>query len=270
MMWADAGIALAASAGAIAVCVLLLWVLSIALHDVSIVDIFWAPGFAVAAWAAHLSTTGATPHGWIAAILTTVWGLRLGIYLLWRNGGHGEDPRYTAFINHLGPEKRHWISLTRVFGLQGLVMWVVATPVVLAQVGSGHDGAASAGLGPIAWAGIAIWVAGFLFETIGDWQLVRFKKNPANAGQVMDRGLWRYTRHPNYFGDSCVWWGLFLIACDNPWALITIVSPMLMTFFLIKRTGKALLERRLKRSKPGYEAYIRRTSGFFPLPPKSS
>ena len=117
---------------------------------------------------------------------------------------------------------------------------------------------------------MAIWIAGFLFETVGDWQLARFKKDPANAGQVMDRGLWRYTRHPNYFGDACVWWGLFLIACNNPWALITIASPVLMTFFLIKRTGKALLERRLKRSKPGYEAYIRRTSGFFPLPPKSS
>ena len=158
MMWAGAGIALAAAAGAITVCVLLLWLLSIALHDVSIVDIFWGPGFVVAAWVAHFSLAGATPHGWVVAILTSIWGLRLGVYLLWRNAGHGEDPRYTAFINHLGPEKRHWISLTRVFGLQGIVMWVVAWPVILAQVGAADVGQASVGegltsLSAVAWNG---------------------------------------------------------------------------------------------------------------------
>lgn len=269
MMWAEAGIALAASAGAIAICVMLLWLLSITLRDVSIVDIFWGPGFVVAAWAAHLSAAGTPPHGWVAVVLTTIWGLRLGVYLLWRNAGHGEDPRYTAFINHLGPEKRHRTSLTRVFGLQGMVMWVVAWPVILAQVGRTQEPADTGSLGIVVWIGIAVWITGFLFETVGDWQLARFKNNPANAGKVMDRGLWRYTRHPNYFGDACVWWGLFLIACDNPWAVITIISPVMMTFFLVKRTGKALLERRLKRSKPDYDDYIQRTSGFFPLPPKS-
>ena len=123
-------------------------------------------------------------------------------------------------------------------------------------------------LGVAAWAGIALWTIGFLFEAIGDWQLARFRADPANQGKVMDRGLWRYTRHPNYFGDACVWWGLFLIACDNVWGLVTIVSPVAITWLLINRTGKALLERRLKRSKPDYEAYIRRTSGFVPWPPK--
>jgi steroid 5-alpha reductase family enzyme len=263
-MWPEFAIALAASAGGIAVCMLLLWLISIPLRDVSIVDIFWGPGFAVAAWAAFAFVDGAGPHGWVAAVLTTIWALRLGAYLVWRKRGHGEDPRYTAFINHLGAERRHWTGLTRVFGMQAAIMWVVAWPVVVAQVWS-----TPADLGPAAWAGIAIWTLGFLFESVGDWQLVRFRADPANAGKVMDRGLWRYTRHPNYFGDACVWWGLFLLACDNPWGLVTILSPVLMTFFLVKRTGKALLERRLKRSRPDYEDYIRRTSGFIPWPPRA-
>ena len=115
-----------------------------------------------------------------------------------------------------------------------------------------------------------MWLIGFLFETVGDWQLVRFKANPANADRVMDRGLWRYTRHPNYFGDCCVWWGLFLIGCDNPWGLAFVLSPVLMTWFLVKVTGKALLERRMKRSRPDYAAYVARTSGFLPWPPRRS
>ena len=264
MIWADVGIALAAAAIAIAVCMLLLWLVSIPLRDVSIVDIFWGPGFAVAAWAAFAAVPGDALHGWVSATLTTIWALRLGLYLGWRKRGHGEDPRYTAFINHLGAERRHWIGLTRIFGTQAAIMWVVAWPVIFVQAWPG-----SAALGVAAWTGIALWTLGFLFEAVGDWQLTRFRADPANQGRVMDRGLWRYTRHPNYFGDACVWWGLFLIACDTPWGLVTIVSPVVITSLLVTRTGKALLERRLKRSKPGYADYIRRTSGFVPWPPKS-
>lgn len=263
-MWADVAIALGAAAAAIAVCMLILWLVSIPLRDVSIVDIFWGPGFAVAAWAAFASTPGETPHRWAALALVSIWSLRLGLYLWWRKRGHGEDPRYTAFVDHLGPERRHWTGLTRVFGLQAVIMWVVAWPVVFVQAW-----AVPSALGPVAWAGIGVWTLGFLFESVGDWQLTRFRADPANAGKVMDRGLWRYTRHPNYFGDACVWWGLFLIACDNLWGLLTVASPVLMTFFLVRRTGKALLERRLTRSKPGYRDYIRRTSGFVPWWPKS-
>lgn len=261
-MWGELALALGAGAAAILGCMLLLWLLSIPLKDASIVDIYWGPGFAVAAWVSFALAGGAPARKWLVALLTTIWALRLGLYLFWRKRGHGEDPRYTALINHLGPEKRHRITLTRVFLLQGAVMWVVALPVMAAPVWR------EPALGYFACAGAALWLVGFLFESIGDWQMARFKADPANKGKVMDRGLWRWTRHPNYFGDACVWFGLWLIACDHPlgWALV--ISPLLMTYFLVKVTGKALLERRLKRANPEYAAYIARTSGFFPLPPR--
>ena len=263
-MWGELALVLAAGAAAIFAAMLLLWLVSIPLKDASIVDIFWGPGFALAAWVAFPLAGGAPARKWLVVALTTIWALRLGLYLLWRKRGHGEDPRYTAFINHLGAEKRHRITLTRVFLLQGALMWVVALPVMAAQVWR-----EPAALGPFAYIGAALWLIGFLFETIGDWQMARFKADPANAGEVMDRGLWRYTRHPNYFGDACVWFGLWLIACDHPLGFVLAISPLLMTYFLVKVTGKALLERRLKRAKPDYIAYIARTSGFFPSPPKS-
>jgi steroid 5-alpha reductase family enzyme len=261
-MWGELALVLGAGAAAILGCMLLLWLVSIPLKDASIVDIFWGPGFAVAAWVSFALAGGAPARKWLVALLTTIWALRLGLYLFWRKRGHGEDPRYTALINHLGPEKRHRTTLTRVFLLQGVIMWVVALPVVAAPVWR------EPALGPFAYTGAALWLVGFLFESVGDWQMARFKADPANKGKVMDRGLWRWTRHPNYFGDACVWFGLWLIACDHPlgWALV--ISPLLMTYFLVKVTGKALLERRLKRANPEYAAYIARTSGFFPLPPR--
>ncbi len=262
-MWGELALAAAAGAAAIFAAMLLLWLVSIPLKDASIVDIFWGPGFALAAWVAVAVAGGAPERKWLVAALTTVWALRLGFYLLWRKRGHGEDPRYTALINHLGAEKRHQITLTRVFLLQGVIMWIVALPVMAAPVWREP-------LGAFACIGAAVWLIGFSFEAIGDWQMARFKADPANAGKVMDRGLWRYTRHPNYFGDACVWFGLWLIACDHPLGVALVISPLLMTYFLVKVTGKALLERRLKRAKPEYAAYVARTSGFFPLPPKST
>ena len=260
-MWGELALVLAANAGVLLACMLALWLLSIPLKDASIVDIFWGPGFAVAAWVSFALAGGAPARKWLVAILTTVWALRLGFYLMWRKRGEGEDPRYTALINHLGPERRHWTTLTRVFLLQGVVMWIVALPVMAAEVWREP-------LGAFAYLGAALWLAGFLFETIGDRQMARFKSDPANRGKVMDRGLWRYTRHPNYFGDACVWFGLWLIACDHPLGFATVIAPVLMTYFLVKVTGKSLLERRLKRAKPDYAAYVARTSGFFPLPPR--
>lgn len=260
-MWRELALVLAANAGALLACMLALWLLSIPLKDASIVDIFWGPGFAVAAWVSFALAGGAPARKWLVAILTTVWAFRLGLYLMWRKRGEGEDPRYTALINHLGPERRHWTTLTRVFLLQGVVMWVVALPVMAAEVWREP-------LGFFAYCGAALWLVSFLFETIGDGQMARFKADPTNRGKVMDRGLWRYTRHPNYFGDACVWFGLWLIACDHPLGFAAAIAPVLMTYFLLKVTGKSLLERRLKRAKPDYAAYVARTSGFFPLPPK--
>jgi steroid 5-alpha reductase family enzyme len=262
-MWGELALVAGAAAAAILAAMLLLWLVSIPTKDASIVDIFWGPGFALAAWVAFAFAGGAPERKWLVAALTTIWALRLGLYLLWRKRGHGEDPRYTALINHLGAEKRHRITLTRVFLLQGVIMWIVALPVMAAPVWR-------APLGVFASIGAALWLIGFLFEAAGDWQMARFKADPANAGKVMDRGLWRYTRHPNYFGDACVWFGLWLIACDHLLGFALVISPLLMTYFLVRVTGKALLERRLKRAKPEYAAYIARTSGFFPLPPKST
>lgn len=260
-MWAELALVAGAGAAAIFAAMLLLWLLSIPLKDASIVDIFWGPGFAVAAWVAFAFANGSPARKWLVVALTTIWALRLGLYLLWRKRGHGEDPRYTALINHLGPEKRHRTTLMRVFLLQGVVMWVVALPVMAAQIWREP-------LGPLAYIGAALWLVGFLFEAVGDGQMTRFKADPANKGKVMDRGLWRWTRHPNYFGDACVWFGLWLVACDHPLGLALVISPLLMTYFLVKVTGKALLERRLKRANPAYADYIARTSGFFPLPPR--
>lgn len=260
-MWGELALVLAVSAGVLLACMLALWLLSIPLKDASIVDIFWGPGFALAAWTSFALAGGAPARRWLVAALTTVWALRLGAYLFWRKRGEGEDPRYTALIDHLGPERRHWTTFTRVFLLQGALMWVVALPVMAAMVWREP-------LGVFAWLGAALWLAGFAFEAVGDWQMARFKADPANGGKVMDKGLWRYTRHPNYFGDACLWFGFWLIACDHPFGFALVVSPLLMTYFLVRVTGKALLERRLKRKNPAYAAYIARTSGFFPLPPR--
>ena len=194
-------------------------------------------------------------------MLTVLWGLRLSMYLLWRNWGHGEDRRYQAMRAHQG-QRFWWLSLLTVFWLQAAILWFVSLPV---QVTAVTDDA-----GPIGWLdaiGGALFLVGFGFETVGDWQLARFKRDPANRGQVMDRGLWRYTRHPNYFGDACVWWGLFLIAaCGGAWW--TILSPVVMTTLLLKVSGVSLLEKSITERRPEYAAYQARTNAFFPGPPR--
>jgi steroid 5-alpha reductase family enzyme len=195
--------------------------------------------------------------------LAGLWALRLAGYLLWRNAGHGEDPRYGAMRRHWG-KRFPWISLATVFGLQGLLQWVVSLPL---QVGVAAPGVAP--LGALDVLGLALFAAGLGFETIGDLQLARFKADPANAGRVMDRGLWRYTRHPNYFGDALAHWGLFAIALATPLGWLTALSPVVMTFLLLRVSGVALLERSIGRRRPEYAEYRRRTSAFVPRPPRS-
>ena len=240
---------------------LLLWLVSLRLRDVSIVDIYWGVGFAQIA-----IITAALADGWpwrqlLLTQLTVLWGLRLGFYLFWRNAGHGEDYRYQAMRRHHG-DRFPLVSLATVFGLQGALMWIVSLPVQLGQLG-----ASPAHLTWLDGAGVALWALGLAFETIGDLQLAAFKADPANAGQVMDRGLWRYTRHPNYFGDACVWWGLWLIATAGG-AWWTVFSPALMTFFLMKVSGVAMLERTIGKRRPAYADYIARTSAFVPWFPR--
>ena len=251
-----------ATATLVAGCMLALWLLSLALRDASIVDIFWGFGFVVIGVASFfLTEDGSSARRGLIAVLVSVWGLRLAGYLLWRNAGHGEDPRYQAMRRHWGA-RFPWISLVTVFALQGVLMWIVSLPVQLTMAAPGGA------LGPLDGLGVALFAVGLCFEAVGDWQLARFKADPANAGHVMDRGLWAWTRHPNYFGDAVVWWGLFAVAAAVPWGWLAAVGPALMTFFLVKVSGAALLERGLARSKPDYADYVARTSGFVPRPPR--
>lgn len=239
-----------------------LWLVSLARRDASIVDLWWGPGFGLLATIAWLAADAAPARSAILLALVWVWGLRLGGYLAWRNHGRGEDPRYAAMRRRHG-ERFGLVSLGTVFGLQGVLQWLVALPVLLAILAPGERA-----LGALDALGLAVFAVGLAFESIGDAQLARFKADPANRGRVMDRGLWRYTRHPNYFGDSLVWWGLFAIACATPYGVFAIASPALMTFLLLRVSGVALLERSLVRTRPAYRDYVETTSAFFPRPPR--
>ena len=246
-----------ASVGALMIAV---WLLSLMLRDASIVDIVWGLGFAIVA---VLGTfLGAdTPRARLIGALTVIWGVRLATHLFRRNVGKGEDYRYRAMRRRWG-ERFPVVSLVTVFLLQGLLMWIVSLPVQAAQTAT-----TPSDLTVVDAIGAALWLVGFAFESIGDEQLRRFKADPANEGTVMDRGLWHYTRHPNYFGDATLWWGLGIIAISTGawWALI---GPLVMTVLLLRVSGVPLLERRMARTRPGYEDYVRKTSSFVPLPPK--
>jgi steroid 5-alpha reductase family enzyme len=242
-----------------------LWLISLKLKDVSFIDGWWGLGMALIAWTAWLQA-GPTPHGTVLTVLCTVWGLRLGGYLLWRWRQHGPDRRYVVMLTH-AKEVRGWsfavASLLLVFSLQWILQLIVALPV---QLGQGS----AAPLGPLAFAGAALAGIGILFETVGDAQLVAFKARPENAGKVMDRGLWRYTRHPNYFGDACVWWGLYLVAAETGLGAWALPGPVLITVLLTKGSGVPTVEGSMRKTRPDYEAYVARTSGFVPWFPKKA
>ena len=248
-----------------ALCFLALWLISLRLKDVSFIDSWWALGLVVTAWVSFMNAPG-SPHAIALTALCTAWGLRLGLYLLWRWRRHGPDRRYVAILGKAQARRGWsfaWSALVLVFALQAPLQWLVSLPVQLGQMG--HEQA----MGVLAWLGVALALAGITFESIGDWQLTRFRANPDNAGKVLDSGLWRYTRHPNYFGDACVWWGLYAIAADAGFAAWSLPGPVLMTYLLTRLSGVPTVEGHLKRSKPGYDDYVRRTSGFIPLPPRA-
>jgi steroid 5-alpha reductase family enzyme len=252
----------AATALAIAACMGALWLLSLALRDASIVDLFWGLGFVVIAALSLLRTPDDdSPRRWLLAGTTCVWGLRLAGHLLWRNAGRGEDPRYRAMRRHWGA-RFWWVSLVSVFALQGVLMWIVSLPVQLGLLAPGGP------LGALDALGMLLFAVGMYFETVGDWQLARFRADPANAGRVMDRGLWRLTRHPNYFGDVCVWWGIFALALSTPLGPWAAAGPALMTFLLLRVSGMPMLERSIAKRRPDYARYAERTSAFFPRPPR--
>jgi steroid 5-alpha reductase family enzyme len=244
----------------IALAVAILWGVSLFRRDASIVDIFWGLGFVMLAWLSFGLRSSSSPRALLLAVLVSIWGARLSSYLTWRNWGKPEDYRYAAMRERHG-RRFPLVSLLTVFGLQGILMWIVSLPV---QVGIVK---AETFLLPAA-IGVIFSAVGILFESLGDYQLARFKANPANRGRLMDQGLWRYTRHPNYFGDFLVWWGLYLLAAQPGSWWWTIMGPLLMSLLLIRVSGVRLLEDSLRSRVAGYAEYVRNTSAFFPLPPK--
>ena len=237
-----------------------LWLTSLALKNASIVDIWWGPAMLVMGLAYFAASDATTNRSRLILVLVALWALRLAWHIGRRNVGHGEDFRYVAWREQYGA-RWWWVSYLRVFVLQAMVAWIVALPLYYAVT-------SPAPVRLTAWdhAGVALFIIGFAFEAIGDEQLRRFRGNPANTSRVLDTGLWRYTRHPNYFGEAVLWWGLGLIGAATPRGYIGLVGPALITFFLVKVSGVAMLERTLKNTKPGYAAYIATTSSFLPRP----
>ena len=237
------------------------WLISITRRNVNIVDSLWGMGFFLIAWLTFFLSDGFWTRKLLIAVLVSLWGIRLSAYLSWRNWGKGEDPRYGLWREKSGD--RFWlVSLVKVFILQALFLWVISIVLQVGQMAATPDS--------LTWldiTGMVVWAIGLAFESLADWQLARFKMDPANKGQVMDRGLWAYSRHPNYFGEFLVWWGMYLIALATPNGWWTILSPAIVTAVLLKMTGIPLTEQQLVKKRPGYSDYIKRTSAFFPWPP---
>jgi steroid 5-alpha reductase family enzyme len=256
------GLTLGVTAVALLVLQGLTFAVALTIKKNSVVDTAWGIGIALAALTAFLTSLG---HGqaerrYLLLVASVLWGLRLAGYIGWRNHGKPEDPRYQDMLDK-APGSRKLYALRKIYLLQAAILWLATVPV---QAGLGERAPA----GPLAIAGAVLFAVGFFFESTGDWQLYRFKADPAHQGQIMDRGLWHYTRHPNYFGDFCMWWGLFAISYGSWQELPALVAPLLMTFILTRGTGASMTDRRMKASRPGYADYIERTSGFIPLPPK--
>jgi len=238
------------------------WLVSLRQRNVTIVDALWGMGFVIITWITAVAGDGYVVRAWLLALLVSLWGLRLGIYMVWRSHGKGEDPRYGSWRRQYGD--RFWIvSLFNVFLVQALFLWVISLATQFGQMA--RTPASLTGLDLI---GAVIWLIGFVFETVGDWQLARFKADPSNSGKVMDRGLWAYTRHPNYFGEALIWWGIWLIVLSTPNSWWTIVSPLLITITLLKITGIALTEKTILEKKAEYRDYMDRTNAFLPWFPK--
>ena len=248
--------------GAVAAMMVVTWAVSVVRRDASLVDRVWGLGFVVAAWTYAVAAGTWHPRTWLVLALVTVWGLRLSGYITVRNWGEGEDARYQA-MRDKRPQTFALRSLVTVFLLQALIAWVVSLPLLAATA---FD--APAGLIWLDYLAVAVWVVGFVFEAGGDWQLSRFLADPANRGKVMDRGLWRYTRHPNYFGDTVVWWSFFLTALATG-AWWTFVGPLLMTVTIVKVSGVALTDKNMAgkgSTREGYEEYVASTNAFVPGP----
>jgi len=246
----------------ILICIILLWILSVYLKNASIVDIFWGSGFVIVNAVYFFYQDVVYTRHIILLGLVTLWGLRLSIYLAYRNIGKGEDFRYQEFRRKYGAHRYWWVSFFQVFLLQGVLILIISLPLLGTNVYTQSN--------QISWIdyiAILVWIIGFVFESVGDYQLTKFKRNLSNKGKVLNTGLWKYTRHPNYFGDAAIWWGyaLFCVSSGIYWPILGSVA---MTFLIIKISGVSLLEESLKDKKPEYQNYIEKTSSFFPWFPK--
>jgi steroid 5-alpha reductase family enzyme len=256
------GLTVLVTAGALLALLAGTFVIGVRIGKHSVMDVAWGAGIAVAGAASFLASIGHGVPGrrWPLAAAAVLWGVRLAVHVAVRMRGAGEDPRYHELLDR-APGNRNRYALRTVYLPQLLILWVACLPLTAGMT-------TSAATGPITVIGGVVWLVGFVFEVVGDRQLARFRADPANKGQVMDRGLWRYTRHPNYFGDACMWWGLFGLSYGSAWQLATVVSPLLMTFILTRGTGQRMTDRRMAASRPGFADYAARTSGFIPLRPR--
>jgi steroid 5-alpha reductase family enzyme len=254
------GATMAIAAGALAVLMLVTWLISVKIEDVSIVDVVWGLTFVTSAIVATLVGGGDSARQLVGLVMVVLWGGRLAGFIGARKAGEGEEDRRYREMRERDPERFPLISFFKIFLLQGVLAWIVSLPLF-------GIGAATDGVGPLLYVGVVLWAVGLFFEAVGDQQNASFKADPDNKGKVNDQGLWKYTRHPNYFGDCTVWWGLYLVALDGG-AWWSLPAPLIMTFLLTKGTGKGMTEKHMSK-REGYAEYVERTSGFIPLPPKS-
>ncbi len=238
-----------------------LWLVSLRLEDVSIVDIFWGPLFVVIAATTYWLGTGSGPRRLLVLLLVAIWALRLASHLARRNLGHGEDPRYRAMRERSGRSFR-WLSLPYVFLLQPLLAWIVSAPVIAVMQ---HAGPQELGVADVA--ATLVFALGLTIETVADRQLTAFRRDARNRDRVLDRGLFRYSRHPNYFGEFVLWWGLggFGLAAGSP---LSLVGPALLSMLLLRVSGVTLLESTIVSRRPEYSKYKATTNAFFPGPPR--
>lgn len=248
--------------GVIMLLMTILWIFSVLLKNASIVDPFWGFGYVLAAFFYFFEVGNYSPRTFLVLLLVTIWGMRLSLYLGIRNWGKGEDFRYQKFRQDYGPKRYWWFSFFQVFLLQGVLMWLISAPLLAIPFYSSNTE-----LSFLDYIALIVWIIGVIFEAGGDFQLNRFKKNPSNKGKVLNTGLWKYTRHPNYFGDATIWWayGLFAIGVGAYWPFL---SSLLMTVLIIKVSGVVLLEKTLSNTKPQYKSYVEKTSAFIPWFPK--
>ncbi len=239
------------------------WGISLVLKNAAVADIFWGPGFVLVAWLTFFQADGFFQRKLMLALLVTLWGMRLFVHIAARSQGKGEDPRYAAWRAQYG--QKFWlVSLYKVFLVQALFLWTIAISVQYGQVA-----AKPAGLTWLDAGGFLIWLAGLIIEAVADWQLQRFLSAPGNRGRVMDQGLWHYSRHPNYFGETLIWWGIFVIVLSTHLGFLTIASPLVITYTLLRLTGVTLMEETEFSDNPEYQAYVSRTNAFVPWFPRS-